>query len=150
MNSCVTYVIEHLHILTIFWNILWRTMLGLTILACVFITGLLLKAMIIKFLSYFKQRWHEHFSNMLFEVSFMEQYIFFLISFHHGFDIDIVIVDRGEWHILQIVLYMIKLLLFIIIFQRYSNIVNITWLKYVETKLKIKFEFKKMFLFIIW
>jgi hypothetical protein len=36
---------------------------------------------------------------------------FFLISFHHGFDIDIVTVDRGEWHIFQIVLYMIKLLL---------------------------------------
>jgi hypothetical protein len=59
--------------------------------------------------------------NMLFEVNFMEQYIFFLICLHHGFDIDMVTVDRGEWHILQIVLYMIKLLLFIIIFQRYSK-----------------------------
>ena len=61
---------------------------------------------------------------MLFEVNFMEQYIFFLIRFHHGFDIDIATVDRGERHIFQIVVYMMKLLLFIIIFQKYSNIVN--------------------------
>jgi hypothetical protein len=92
------------------------------------------------FLSYFKKRWHEHFSNMLFEVNFMEQYIFFLIRFHHGFDIDIVTVDRGEWHILQIVLYMIKLLLFIIIFQRYSNIVNMVKIRWntIENKIWIK------------
>ena len=57
------------------------------------------------------------------------------------FDIDIVTVDRGEWHILQIVLYMIKLLPFIITFQRYSNIVNMVNIR--ETKLKIKFELKK-------
>jgi hypothetical protein len=56
--------------------------------------------------------------------TFMEQYIFFLIRFHHGFDIDSVTVDRGERHIFKIVVYMIKLLLFIIIFQKYSNIIN--------------------------
>jgi hypothetical protein len=56
------------------------------------------------------------------------------------FDIDIVTVDRGEWHILQIVLYMIKLLLFITTLQRYSNIVNmvkIRWKK-IENKIWIK------------
>ena len=81
------------------------------------------------FLSYFKQWWHENFSYMLFEVNFMEQYIFFLISFHHGFDIDIVTVDRGEWHILQTV--------FIIIFQRYSDIVNMVKIRWNKTENKI-------------
>jgi hypothetical protein len=71
------------------------------------------------------------------ELHDMEQYIFVLISFHHGFDIDIVTVDRGEWHILQIVLYMIKLLLFIIIIQRYSNIVNMVKIRWNKIENKI-------------